>query len=90
MLTEPQFYLRVLEELLKYNSLENDQHLLYDSDDLAEYMEKKFGVVNDDDDSNEAFEKQHAAIEQIELTLKGFVQAMGKKVGIDLKFMENN
>lgn len=89
MLTEPQFYLRVLEEFLKYNSIENDQHLLYESDDLAEYLEEKFGIVNDpDDDGHEAFEKQHAAVEQIEMTLKGFVQAMGKKVGIDLKFQE--
>lgn len=90
MLTEPQFYLRVLEELLKYNSLENDQHLLYDTEDLAEYMEQKFGVVNDEEDDPDLFEKQQAALEQIESTLKGFVQAMGKKVGIDLKFMEDN
>lgn len=89
MLTEPQFYLRVLEELLKYNSLENDQQILYDSDDISEYMEKKFGIVNDNqDDSHETFEKNYAVIQQIELTIKGFVQAMGKKVGIDLKFME--
>ncbi len=94
MLTEPQFYLRVLEELLKYNPLGNDQHLLYESADLAEYMQKNFGIPNedndddDDDDNPNNFDKKNASIEQIEMTICGFVQAMGKKVGIDLKFTQ--
>lgn len=89
MLTDAQFHLRVIEELLKYNSLEDESHILFGCDDLSEYMAEKFGIKDDeDDDSHDAFEKQHAAVEHIRLAIEGFVQAIGKRAGIDLKFLE--
>lgn len=89
MLTDAQFHLRVLEELLKYNSLQNETHLLFEQDDLCEYMKGKFDVSQDeDDDSPDSFDKQHDAVEKIELTIQGFVQALGQRAGIDLKFMQ--
>jgi hypothetical protein len=90
MLTDAQFHLRVLEELLKYNSIQNETHLLFEADDLREYMKHRYGVVPDDeDDDHDSFEKQHDAVEQIELTVHGFVQALGHRAGIDLKFMQD-
>ena len=90
MLTDAQFHLRVLEELLKYNSLQNDTHLLFEQDDLREYMKGRFNVSQDeDDDSPDSFDKQHAAVEQVELTIHGFVQTLGQRAGIDLKLMED-
>jgi hypothetical protein len=73
--------------MLKYNSLENDQHLLFESEDLAEYMEKKFGVVsNDGVDDFLCFDKQQEAVCQIDSTIKGLLHSIGTKVNIDLKF----
>lgn len=91
MLTEAQFYLRIFEEVLKDYSVEDNQHIIYNSADLAEFMKKNFDIVSDEEDmSNEAYEKRSNTHEQIQFTLRGFVQAMGKKVGIDLKFMPEN
>jgi len=82
MLTDAQFYLRILEEIIKeHGSLCLDS--VRESEDLAEYLEKRLGVKHSDEDDGESELK---AGEQIELTLRGFIQALGKRSGIDLKF----
>jgi len=82
MLTEPQFYMRVLEELLRTNSPCYDG--LAECDDLKEFMDHHFKIKHEDEDDGDSQDK---AMQHIELTLQGFVQALGKRVGIDLKFV---
>lgn len=80
MLTDAQFYMRVLETLIV------SSHPCYDGlaeeDDLREYLEKRFEVKDEDTDDGASQDK---AMEHIHLTLEGFIKRLGERVGIDLK-----
>ena len=83
LLTEPQFYLRVLEEIIMSNGLPCCDTLM-ESTDLREFLEAKFALKNEEEDDGKSM---HQAMERVGLTIQGFIQAMGRKVGIDLKFI---
>jgi hypothetical protein len=83
MLTDAQFYLRVLEETLTRHGIPCCDELM-EADDLREYLEQKLGVKDDEQDDGASGDK---AWDHVNLTLQGFVQTLGKRAGIDLKFI---
>ena len=85
MLTDTQFYLRILEEVLKDNRI--SAYYLTEFDDLKEYATAKLGLKDDEEDGGESM---YAASRQVNLTMEGFLQALGKRAGIDLKFLHND
>lgn len=80
VLTDAQFYLRLLEEIVKNADL--DVEAYNDIDDLNEYMVHTLGVKPYEEDSGESV---IAASETIRNTLFGLVQALGEKVGVQTK-----